>query len=221
MCIVVDEDFCARRRVHVDGGLVRHRAGGKEQRGGLSQQLGDALFEATRRRVTIQVIVTDVGGRDGRAHRGTGPRDGIAAEVDRHGRNVAPIVSGRKDVGGVHYAASASCALFHMAHHADARRLTPNARWTIEAASLRPSSKGAGELEGSAGAEVHRLLQVPQVLQGAYGFFTCTFGTVTFALSLRTLTFGTATVAVSLTMSTSGVLIVVVSVFTSTSGVCT
>ena len=55
----------------------------------------------------------------------------------------------------------------------------------------------------------------------AYGFVTRTFGTATFAESLRTSTLGTVTVAVSLTMSTSGVLIVVVSVLTSTLGVCT
>jgi hypothetical protein len=71
--------------VRHDRGEIRHRAGGKEERRFLSEELGDSRFEAACRGVAIEMVITHVGGGDGLAHWRRRPRDSIAAKVDRHG----------------------------------------------------------------------------------------------------------------------------------------
>lgn len=85
MGIVVDEDLGARRGVDVDGGLIRHRSGREEQRSGFPEQLGYALFEAPGRWIAIEVVVANVGGREGGTHAGGGAGDRVTAEINRHG----------------------------------------------------------------------------------------------------------------------------------------
>jgi hypothetical protein len=85
MRVVVDQYLGARGGVDVDGGLIRHCPGREEQRSGLPEQLCDALFEAPRRWIAIEVVVANLRGREGGTHGSGGASDRVTAEIDRHG----------------------------------------------------------------------------------------------------------------------------------------
>ena len=72
------------RRMHPHGRLVCHGAAREEQRRLLSQESSDPFFESARGRITIALVVTNLG----LGHRGPHGRrwfgDGVAPQIDRH-----------------------------------------------------------------------------------------------------------------------------------------
>jgi hypothetical protein len=88
--------------------LIRHRAGWKEERRLLSEQLRNAGLEPAGGGVAIEVVIADFRGGDGLSHRLGRPGDGVAAEIDRHGaegRAEYPESEGRAAAGPIILAA--------------------------------------------------------------------------------------------------------------------
>jgi len=78
----LDDDLVARPGVQADGELVRHRAGGHEERGFLAEQPCRHLLQTIDGRVFAEDVVADLGRRHRLAHGGRGLRHRIAAQVD-------------------------------------------------------------------------------------------------------------------------------------------
>ena len=79
----VEQHLRARRRVHPDRRLVRHRPAREEEPRLLAEQLRDARLEAPHRRIAIEDVVAHLGVGHRAAHGGGGTGDGVGAEVDR------------------------------------------------------------------------------------------------------------------------------------------
>jgi hypothetical protein len=78
----VEHDFGAARGEHPHGGLVRHDAARKEQRGFLAEELGDFRLELAGGRVAVALVVADFGIGHRLAHAGRGLRNGIGTQID-------------------------------------------------------------------------------------------------------------------------------------------
>ena len=81
----VDEDLVAGVCEGAEGELIGHGARGSEEGGFLAEQFGDTSFEEFDGGVVAEDIVADGGGGHDGPHGLGGLRDGVAAEINRHG----------------------------------------------------------------------------------------------------------------------------------------
>jgi hypothetical protein len=86
---VEDDLVAAGADVNPQGDLVAHRAAGQEQRGLVSEEVGNPFLEAARGRIQPALLIPHLRGGDRRPHaiRGTGLR--VAVEVDGPQRSAA------------------------------------------------------------------------------------------------------------------------------------
>ena len=91
------DDGRAGRAQDAQGHLVRHHAGGDEERGRLPDPRREGLLERPDGRILPVVVVAHLGLGHGAPHGGRGPGDGVAAQVDGAGHavrlNGAPLAS--------------------------------------------------------------------------------------------------------------------------------
>ena len=73
------QELVAGLRVHADGDLVGHRAGGDEDRGLLAQELGGPFLEGLDRRVVAEDVVADLRLGHRPTHAGRRPRDRVGS----------------------------------------------------------------------------------------------------------------------------------------------
>ena len=81
--------FLAMLGVDLDGDGVAHGAGGNKEAGFFAHNFSGTLFQTVDGGVFAVYVVADFGFGHGAAHRGSGSRDGVAAEVDHVAMNSA------------------------------------------------------------------------------------------------------------------------------------
>ena len=96
----------AGAQMQPEGYEVAHRAAGQEQAGLMAQQIGHALLQAQRGGIGELLLVADLGGGHGGAHRLGGPRLGVRDQVDR--RHGAQPASSRRSAAIFNTASAAS-----------------------------------------------------------------------------------------------------------------
>ena len=89
-CMAPDDDHVAGTAEDAQRDLVRHHAGGDEDRGGLADERGVGLLELDDGRVLAVAVVADVASAIARRIASVGLRDGVAPQV--HGARHAAML---------------------------------------------------------------------------------------------------------------------------------